>query len=168
MLQESLQKYVEAKSISLPELPAIFRTAKGKPYVLSSSSLHVGVSHTEDVVAVAVSRYNFGIDMEHKNRPLHKMDAIIRRYFSKGEKAFVSGDGPEETRKRFLSVWVQKEAYIKYLGTGLSHLSKADTQSLPGQFYVAEHGSYILSVYAEKFMSPPKEVNVLAPDFNFG
>ena len=152
----------------MSETPEIFRAAKGKPYVLSSPPLYVGVTHTEDVIAIAVSRYNFGIDMESKNRPLRNMDAIIRRYFSKEEKAFVSGDKPEETRKRFLSVWVQKEAYIKYLGTGLSHLSKADTRSLPGQFYVAEHGAYILSVYAEQFMPIPKEeVHVLAPDFNF-
>lgn len=112
----------------------ISRTEYGKPII--SSDIHIGVTHTNGLLFIAVWDKNFGIDAEHSKREVKNKDAIIRKYYTEHEK-----------NENFIDVWVKKEAYLKFLGTGLKDLKKADTTNL--KFQKIAYKDYIIYVYAE-------------------
>ena len=93
---------------------------KGEPY-----PLHVSVTHTGDWWIGAVGEHPVGIDAELRSR---KVDPrLVRRICTKEElhwldqeTAHVSEDLREERLcEKLLWLWVRKEAYVKYLGTGI-------------------------------------------------
>ncbi len=96
------------------------RTAQGKPY--AEHAPHFNLSHSGDWLLCAVSDTPVGVDIE---RPRKVSPALIRRVCTPAELAFLAGQ-PE----RFLQVWTAKEAYLKYLGTGIRcDLRKIDSIS---------------------------------------
>ncbi|MBQ5815144.1 MAG: 4-phosphopantetheinyl transferase family protein, partial [Flavobacteriales bacterium] len=48
---------------------------------------------------------------------------------------------------RFLQIWTAKEAYVKYLGTGLAALKTADFSELQPRLQQIINKDYILSIY---------------------
>ncbi len=112
----------------------IYRNEYGKPMI--SGHIHIGVTHTNGHIFVGVWDKNFGIDAEHSKREVKNKDAIISKYYTEDEK-----------NENFLDIWVKKEAYLKFLGTGLKDLKKADTDNL--KFKKAEYKDYIMYIYAE-------------------
>lgn len=90
------------------------RNKYGKPYILELPSFQFNISHTNQFLAIALSKDPVGIDIEEiKSADLR----IAKRFFSKGEQDYVFGS-PHEQNLRFYEVWTQKEAYVKYLGCG--------------------------------------------------
>ena len=85
----------------------VLRTPNGKPY-LASGACFFSLSHTEGLLAVAVSSQEVGLDAE-RNRP-HAADTYKKRLT------------PAEQREDFFELWTAKEAYIKYRGETLAHL----------------------------------------------
>jgi len=71
---------------------------------------HVSVSHCDDALALALSRHRVGVDVE-RLRTLP--DRPMTQLFSETEIASVVDD------ETFTEAWVRKEAYAKWLGTGL-------------------------------------------------
>ena len=99
--------------------------AYGKPRVadcLQRPGLHFNVSHTEGLVALAVSGLpDLGLDVEHAGRAVFSLEDLSARYFAPAEQALMAGMGDEAARARmFFDVWTLKESYIKARGTGLS------------------------------------------------
>ena len=84
---------------------------KGKPYFKAYPEFHFNISHTENVIAVAFSKKDVGVDIE-KLRSVNPK--IARKFFTEDERAFVKND------KDFFYVWTRKEAYIKRNGRGFS------------------------------------------------
>lgn len=102
------QKIVEPDALSLSY------GERGKPY-FSSYPLHLSLSDSHGLRAVALSQGTVGVDLEwQKKRPFEKLSA---RYFSPEEQAFLHGGDAD----RFYSLWTAKEAYVKYTGTGIDH-----------------------------------------------
>ena len=89
---------------------------KGKPYLKSNTDVHFSMSHTDSLVAVAVSSGEVGIDVEAVRSADPK---LCERFFTKSEQEFVAAGTPDWL-KRFYAVWTRKEAYLKYTGKGLS------------------------------------------------
>ena len=119
---------------ALSSEPLILRTQTGKPY-LSTGFPEIGVTHSDSVILVALHDAPFGIDCEDKDRRVLHRDALSRRFFSDGERAFVqSGRTEDQKRQRFLEIWVKKEAYVKYTGQGLMQMPLVDSLRLPGHF----------------------------------
>lgn len=97
-----------------PEMPQISYTPEGQPLLKSHPSLHISITHCKTAVAVALYNQPIGIDAE-SIRPYNKN--LAERVFSPEEIAEIeSADNPDSL---FSKLWTRKEAYVKYLGTGI-------------------------------------------------
>lgn len=82
----------------------------GKPYFKNHPQFHFNISHSKDIIAVAVSSAPVGVDVEILRDVNLK---IAERRFTEKEKDFVI------TNEDFFYVWTRKEAYLKKTGKGL-------------------------------------------------
>ena len=130
-----------------PKMPAIRRTAAGKPS-FEGGFPELGVTHSDSAVIIALADTPFGIDCEDRDRRVKHMDALCKRFFAAAEQDFVRNAGSEEEKtRRFLEIWVKKEAYVKYTGEGLKALSAVDTTTLSGRFENRSDEQHILYIY---------------------
>ena len=77
------------------------------------------ISHSDDLVACAVSDKPVGIDIE-KKKPIKKRKTYP--LFSKEESEYVNRS--EDVSLAFLTLWTRKEAYIKAVGGKLTDMAK--------------------------------------------
>ncbi len=103
------QKLKEKFNIDCSE---ILKTEKGKPYI-ENSDIHFNITHSKDFRAVAIGQAQVGIDAEF----LRKADLRVAKRFTKPEQEYIS---ETDSDNRFFEIWTKKEAYLKYLGVGLS------------------------------------------------
>lgn len=88
----------------------------GKPYIKNYPDFHYNITHTRNAVVVAISDNPIGVDIER----IRKAELIIaNRFFVTNEQTYIN-QIIDEADKRFFEVWTKKEAYIKYIGKGLS------------------------------------------------
>lgn len=99
--------YQTLLSNGLPVSP-ISITDTGKPY-LPDSGIHISLSHSKGICAVAVADRLVGVDVEivKKSYPPH----MIERSLSESEKAVYNGD--------FTRLWCRKEVIAKMTGKGI-------------------------------------------------
>jgi 4'-phosphopantetheinyl transferase len=105
-----------------PRLVQFRVSSQGKP-ILSDSSpqLHFNVSHSHQLVLVAVTwRGELGIDVE-RVRPFANDLGLAERYFSPRECRLLRLLSPERRTEAFFHAWTRKEACLKALGVGLSY-----------------------------------------------
>jgi 4'-phosphopantetheinyl transferase len=95
----------------------------GKPFLeeaLNALRLQFNVSHSGDIVFVAVSAgRQIGVDVE-RIRDDVETDCIAERFFSSREQADLAALPPHERCDAFFRCWSRKEAFIKARGEGLS------------------------------------------------
>lgn len=84
----------------------------GKPSFKNNHNLKFNISHSGEWVVVAISKLTIGIDVENKTED---WDLIDESLFSDYEKKW-----SQNNQKRKAILWTIKEAYVKYLGIGLS------------------------------------------------
>lgn len=85
----------------------------GKPMV---EGLEFSLSHSGELVACAVSDKPVGCDVEAiREAP----EGVAERYFSDGEKTYLSRFSGEEYNHAFFRIWTMKESYVKMTGEGL-------------------------------------------------
>jgi 4'-phosphopantetheinyl transferase len=97
--------------------------AHGKPFLAPQPDppLHFNVSHSGDTVVIAVSRTErLGIDIEEQ-RPVDAATSIAARFFAPAEAAWLRKLPQERLAEAFFHLWTAKEAYVKALGSGMSH-----------------------------------------------
>lgn len=86
--------------------------AYGKPY-LKNSNVFFSLSHTAGaIVAAFCDGEEIGADVERKNRPVN--ERMYPRVLSDEEQKTV------KSSEDFLRLWVQKEAFLKRLGVGIT------------------------------------------------
>lgn len=94
---------------------------RGKPVLTGRGAmppLHFNLSHTDGRVAVAIDRSPLGLDIEWLARP--GMDlAIADRYFTRREHQDILDAPVAQRKRRFLTYWTLKEAYLKAEGWGI-------------------------------------------------
>lgn len=105
-----------------PLEPAAWRfspTAAGRPEVASPvSALRFNLSHTEGLVACAVTRTaDVGVDVEYRPRRV-EISRVAPGVLTAGECADLDARSPEDRRRRFFEYWTLKEAYLKAVGLG--------------------------------------------------
>ena len=84
----------------------------GKPY-LKDSDLHFSLSHTRGAICAAFCEgEEIGIDVERRDRRIS--EAMYKRVLSEEERFHATSDID------FIRFWVQKEAFLKRLGIGIS------------------------------------------------
>ncbi len=112
-----VQRGIDTNSVDL----TIARDENGKPY-FTFIPLHFSISHSNTLVAVALSDKNVGIDLEFINGDRDIL-SISKRFFAADEHSdLISSKYPTED---FFGLWVKKEALSKLLGTGLSSICSA-------------------------------------------
>ncbi len=88
---------------------------KGKPY-LENKKGEFSVSHSGNYVLLAASDKKIGADIEC----IRNVNSnIINKICTLEEARFVNSADGDEKNIRLLLIWTFKEAYFKYLGTGL-------------------------------------------------
>lgn len=117
------------------------RGIHGKPY-LKDSSLQFSLSHTKGAVCVAFSdKGEIGIDVERAARRVRP--DLYKNVLCQEELAALDSSG-------FLHFWVQKEAFLKRLGLGITQdLRGVNTLILPNTVAV-QCGEYYVGISAEE------------------
>jgi 4'-phosphopantetheinyl transferase len=82
-------------------------------------ALHVSLSHSGELAAVAVAASPVGVDLELLRRRL-SVPGLASQSLAPVERARLDGLDPGEARAAFLAAWVRKEAYAKGRGLGLA------------------------------------------------
>lgn len=112
--------------------------AYGKPY-LKNSDVYFSMSHTEGAIAAAFCvGEEIGVDVERKNRPVN--ERMYPRVLSDEERKSVKS--PED----FLKLWVQKEAFLKRLGVGITRDLRAISPEKIPDTAVIDRGEYFVGI----------------------
>lgn len=130
---EMLVKDYIGKALNIaPEGLKILADENGKPYI-PDCPVHFNISHCENMLAVAFSDEEIGIDIE-RIRPISLN--ILKRFFSREEQEYVLGHKPtqddfqrcenEDILERFYRIFTLKEAICKKSGVGIKGLKEAD------------------------------------------
>lgn len=116
----------------------ILRTEKGKPY-LKNLPFHISISHSSDLVAVAVSRFPVGIDVEKiKDRDLKLCRKVCTE---KDNEIIKNSHNPIED---FYKIWTAKEAYFKKEGTGITNLKAISYENIDCDHFF--ENEYIITI----------------------
>ena len=118
LLYDMLFKHFDIKS------PTIKRTDKNKPYI-EMENVHFSISHTNGLVACAVSDTPVGIDCEGiLPRDDKSIQNFANRYFLENEINLLKSN--EFSLVDFYKIWTAKEAIYKAEG-GTNYITKIDT-----------------------------------------
>jgi len=114
-----LSRYVETKPYEWEFSTSPF----GRPVVVNAGfgllDIHFNISHTQDMIIMAVSRGGeVGIDIE-TIRPDEPLVDEAQRFFAPAEIAALNKVPTSQKAYRFFEYWTFKESYIKALGMGI-------------------------------------------------
>ena len=96
---------------------SIVRPQGGKPYVEKRKGIFFNVSHSGDYVVCAVSDQDLGVDIERRGKARL---GVARRFFHPEELACLERLPEDGRDRRFFDYWSVKEAFLKYVGTGVA------------------------------------------------
>lgn len=144
LYSEVLVRILIHQKLGLPNSEIVFEKNKyGKPYLKGYENFHFNISHTKNAIVVGVSEKAIGIDVEKiKGANLD----IAKRFFIQNEYEYIT-DCKKNVDKRFYEIWTKKEAYIKYVGKGLSiPLNSFNVLNCDLSIKTLEIGEYIVSL----------------------
>ena len=105
-----------------PEKIRILKEEKGKPYLVLTGEgadeilpVHFSVSHSGCWWGCLMAAEPVGFDLEVCREKVN-YEKIADRFFAKEESEYIKSRGSEA----FYKIWVRKEAFVKFLGTGLA------------------------------------------------
>lgn len=88
----------------------------GKP-VIANYNVDFSISHSGSYVCCSICKDLVGVDLENINI---SDITICDVFFTEEEQYYVHHESQYRDKIRFASIWSSKEAYLKYLGVGLS------------------------------------------------
>ena len=94
--------------------PEFIYGEQGKPFIPGRDDIQFSISHTKNAIAVAISSYPIGIDIEQIK---HASDALIRKTMNTAEQQQIAASANPDAA--FTALWTQKEAVLKLRGTGI-------------------------------------------------
>ncbi len=116
-------RQILAHYLNLNDAPAnlvMQKTAHGKPYLPDYPDLAFNLSHTDNVMVVAVAKNcQLGVDIE-QCKPRSSMAALVAKCFSDQEAAYWRQLPETEQLQAFYQFWTRKEAFVKATGLGIS------------------------------------------------
>jgi 4'-phosphopantetheinyl transferase len=133
-LRSILSNYVDRA----PDELRFGQNSFGKPFLIDgderNNEVQFNMSHSGQVVVVAVTRgRHIGVDVEMM-RPLKDYASIARLNFTAEERAWIESAPSESQQNAFFKSWARKEAVIKAVGKGLSMpLNTFDASILSGE-----------------------------------
>ncbi|MEG8281321.1 4'-phosphopantetheinyl transferase superfamily protein [Streptomyces sp. AHA2] len=91
----------------------------GRPYLRGLDQVDISLTHTDDLIAVAVSRNGrIGVDAEPADRPM-SFDLIHGHVCTPAEHTELHPLPEQQRAAALLRLWTLKEAYTKAIGQGL-------------------------------------------------
>ena len=144
-----LVRYLACTVLGLNNVELSFeKNIYGKPYLTGFPSFNYNISHTRNAIALGISDKPIGIDIEKIRVIDYK---IADRFFCKNELEYILSN-IENQESLFFEIWTKKEAYIKWMGKGLSiPLTSFDVTSveMEKRLSLFRLGDYIISVCCE-------------------
>ncbi len=114
-----------AEYLSVPaEHLQFIQTDSGKPVLAGFPDVHIGISHSRNILAVYIGPENAGIDVEFV-KPRIYMEDMARIICTDEELQLFESAGTEQLRV-FYELWTRKEAAIKKAGGNLTDLFAED------------------------------------------
>ncbi len=144
----SKKNYRDCNSVISKEKIHISKTPSGKPYI-KNGVLHFNISYSEEIYIIAISNHEVGVDVEKVSVSVN-VDLIVKKYFSEEEKKYMNVGKNKYLRiRRFYELWTRREAFVKYLGTGITNdfkfldlSKKIKGLNIESFFY----GNYVISI----------------------
>lgn len=111
-----LSKYLQLQPTELE----FATTSKGKPYLVTDSTLQFNLSHSRDLILYAITHNRaVGLDVEYL-RELPNAVKIAQRFFSPEEAELLSNFPQNKQSLAFFQGWTSKEAFLKATGEGIA------------------------------------------------
>ena len=123
------------KDYKIEQCPEILKDKMGKPY-LEGNPLHFNVSHSGEYLAIAISKYPVGIDIQE---PKLIKDGMFRKVVQPEEECLIG----EDRQKDFLRLWTLKESFVKAEGKGLRI-------ALKDYYFEKENDEYLVNYGGQK------------------
>ena len=142
-LEVKTQKYWAWKILELAIVrdlkidPSTVNFIKDKNGKWSTDNFKFSISHTKNVVAIAISNQEVGIDIEEKNRLNNSSDNLKAKILHKKESV--------KSDLELLELWTKKEAIYKYIGKNSFIPSKILTTDYPVSSFDVDD-SYVVSI----------------------
>ena len=86
----------------------LYHDENGKPHI-GSDEAYISITHRFPYVAVVISPYPCGIDIETETVDFRQ---IVKHYYTPEEKAYLAQNN--NSQKLITQLWCRKECYIKY------------------------------------------------------
>jgi len=103
-----------------PETIELAYTDRGRPVLPHDESLQFSISHTHDLVAVALTAdARIGIDLEYAQSHWDLLE-LAKRIFSEEDLQTFQALPGKEAPGAFFRAWTRKEAYLKARGEGIA------------------------------------------------
>lgn len=144
LYSDLLVRTLASQKLGVPNCALVFsKNEFGKPHLADYPDFKYNISHTRNAIAVGISEKEMGIDIEK----LRSTDsAIAKRFFTADETEYIFYH-EQKTDKRFYEIWTKKEAYIKWVGKGLSlPLGSFSVFDVAPALISSTYNEYILSV----------------------
>lgn len=154
LLERTILKQLLSRATGISqEFLSLEYNAKGKPY-LPNSSLHFNLSHSCNMLAIALSDTEVGVDIEYmKPRPVSR---IAESFFQEEQSRNILDSG--DSLQNFYSHWVIMESWAKWHGESL--LERRSTG-----FCLLRDKTILLETTPPAPVLP--EIGVLSPAKNF-
>ena len=110
----TLQSWMMLRELGLPDLPWEYNEF-GKPFLPDGP--YFSLSHCKTGIAVATDTQPIGIDIESYR---DVSPELIEHTMNQAEQDKINAS--DDPIKTFIELWTRKEAYVKYLGTGIAGL----------------------------------------------
>lgn len=107
-----------AIGIAARDVPLNF-SGQGKPHLPGAAAVQFNLSHSGELIILAVTRSaQVGVDVE-AFRHLPRRDQIAKGILSSGEFSRYEALSDTERQTAFFTIWTRKEAIVKAVGRGL-------------------------------------------------
>ena len=134
----------------IEECPEILKDDMGQPY-LKDCSLQFNVSHSGEYLAIAVSEFPVGVDIQE---PKNIKDGMFRKVVQAEETELIG----DERQNDFLRLWTLKESFVKAEGKGLRI-------SLKEYYFLKENGEYFVNYSGQRMPWTFNMEETLIPEY---
>ncbi|MGR9086227.1 MAG: 4'-phosphopantetheinyl transferase family protein [Gammaproteobacteria bacterium] len=98
----------------------INQTQHGKPYLADFPEIAFNLSHTDDMIVIAVGhRCRLGVDIE-TCKPRPNLPSLVEKCFAEVEALWWHALPDAEKIREFYRFWTRKEAFVKATGRGIA------------------------------------------------
>lgn len=135
-------------SYDLYKIPEIIFNENGKP-LFKEINIYFNISHSEELVACAISSKNIGIDIE---KIQSKKTSLINYICNEEELKQIETSLNKE--QEFIEIWTKKESYIKFKGSSVTNNLKNVLNDVNENFFKIsiikqKEDQFVLTIYQE-------------------